>query len=146
MDITNSTRQRAMLLLFAGKDIHRLFSTLPGTGEAKDFDKAKKALNDHFLPKRNKEFETYMFRLMSQEPGETLDQFHAKLRTKAVNCEFGVMEAEIKSQIIQKTHINKLRIEALNHPAHTLEEYRKTGNFRARLIFTNFEMVIKHKN
>ena len=137
MDITDPTRQRAMLLLFAGEDIHRLFSTLPGTGEAKDFDKAKKALNDHFLPKRNKEFETYMFRLMSQEPGETLDQFHAKLRTKAVNCEFGDMEAEIKSQIIQKTHINKLRIEALNHPEHTLEEILRLGRTYENTAFQN---------
>ena len=32
---------------------------------------------------------TYLYGWTSQEPGETLDQFLAKLPAKAVNCKFG---------------------------------------------------------
>ena len=36
----NKQRRRALLLHFAGPDVHGIFSTLPNTGTAKDYEKA----------------------------------------------------------------------------------------------------------
>ena len=43
--------RRALVLHSAGKTVQEIFKTLADTGEAKDYEKAVKALNDYFIGK-----------------------------------------------------------------------------------------------
>jgi hypothetical protein len=59
-----------------------------GEGDLDLYKQASDALNDYFIPKRNKEYDIYKFRQSKQEPGESIDTYHTKLRKLAENCEF----------------------------------------------------------
>ena len=124
MDITDTKRQRALLLLLVGEEVHNLFLTLPDIGGDSDFEKAIKALDDHFLPKSNREYEIFKFRSIVQG-SDTIDQFYSKLREAATNCEFANSDSEIKSQVIQKCRSHKLRENALCNPKMTLSDILK---------------------
>ena len=100
MDITDPTRQRALLLHFSGEDVYRIFKTLPETGEAKDYKKATAAMKAYFQPQKNLEYEKYTFRQATQQVGETLDTYHTRLQQLATYCEFHNKDAEVKSQIV----------------------------------------------
>ena len=54
MNIIPDKRKRALLLTYAGEHVHGVFETLPNTGD-------DAALNAHFIPKRNAEFEVFTF-------------------------------------------------------------------------------------
>ena len=56
-----------------------------------------------FIPKRNVEYEIFVFRQAAQLSTETLDSFHARLQQLSRHCDFADKERrEIKSQVIQK--------------------------------------------
>ena len=57
----------------------------------------KRALDAHFSPKRNVEFEVYTFRLVRQKVGESIDTYQARLRALAKYCEFANLDGELKS-------------------------------------------------
>ena len=40
LDIKEDTQKRALLLHYAGSDVYDIFDTLPGTGDADDYDTA----------------------------------------------------------------------------------------------------------
>ena len=55
-----------------------------------------------------------------QEPRETLDQFHTRLRTLAQTCEFTSPDFEIEEQIIIGGASSKIRKRALRDPSFNL--------------------------
>ena len=84
MNITNANRKKALLLHYAGEEVHDMFSTLTlpppvGEGDLDLYKQASDALNDYFIPKRNKEYDIYKFRQSKQEPGESIDTYHTQL-------------------------------------------------------------------
>jgi hypothetical protein len=56
-----------------------------------------------------------------QEPRETLDQFHTRLRTLAQTCEFASPDFEIEEQIIIGGASSKIRKRALRDPSFNLQ-------------------------
>ena len=54
-------------------------------------------------------------------------QFQARLTLLSKNCDFHDTEREIKSQVIQKCHLRKIREKSLNEPNITLSEPIKYG-------------------
>ena len=78
--ITTATRKRALLLYLAGSRVREIFQHLPDVGNADDYDTAKTKLTTHFEPQKNRRYEVYRFREAKQEQGETLDQYHTRLR------------------------------------------------------------------
>ena len=114
MAIEDNTRKRAMLKHYIGEEFHMLLGTLPDSGKVDEYDKAKTALTNYFIPKKNTEYEIFFyFRQSKQEPGESFDAFYSRLRRLSVNCEFTNCDAEIKSQIIQKCLSDKVRNDGL---------------------------------
>ena len=83
---------------------------------------AKKAIDDHFSPKKNAEFEIYNFRLAKQRDGENIDAYHSRLRSLAKYCQFTDTDAEIKSHIIQTCLSTRLRRRALSEPTLTFTQ------------------------
>ena len=60
MAVTDKPRKKALLLHYAGPDVHEIFSTLTLAAEGDDvYKKACDALNSYFEPKVNKEFEIF---------------------------------------------------------------------------------------
>ena len=60
------------------ENVQNIFDTLTinsPTGSQTKYSVTLDALNEHFIPKRNLEYELFMFRSGKQENDETLDQF-----------------------------------------------------------------------
>ncbi len=80
-DIAVSVRQRrrALLLHHAGPDVQDVFSTLPDTGNADNYNAAVTALNAYFVPRVNAAYARQSFYKLSQKSGETVQQFTTRL-------------------------------------------------------------------
>lgn len=114
LNITDKKRRKAILLHYAGEEVHDIFPTLTLAQDEEDpYKQALDALDAYFVPKRNKEFDIYKFRQSKQETGETIDTFHTRLRKLAETCAFGNIDYEIKSQNIQSCSSTRLRRRAL---------------------------------
>ena len=99
----NKQRRRALLLHLAGPDVQDIFSTLPDTGDAKDYKKAVEALNAYFIPKVDVTYARHSFRQLSQAPGETTRQFATRLRRVAKDCDYGAeTDNQIRDEILCK--------------------------------------------
>ena len=123
--ISDKKRQRALLLYYVGEEVSEIFDTLPDTGD--DFETAKTKLNAYFDPKKNVEFEIFTFRQAKQNPGETMNSYHSRLRQLATTCEFTDVDKEVKSQIIQSCTSQRLRRKALRASTMTLEALLRVG-------------------
>ena len=128
LDITDKTRQRALLLHYAGEAVNTLDDTEAEEGQD-PLEKAILALTNYFEPKKNPAFEEYQFRQATQNVGEPIASYFTRLKQLAKTCEFADEDREIKSQVIQHCTSSKLRRKALSEPATTLQsllEYGKT--------------------
>ena len=108
---TDPVVKRGLLLTYVGEATNDIFDTLPTTGT--DYAAAVESLTQRFDPSTNKDMEIYEFRQITQGAGETLNEFHRRLKEKSSLCEFTNEEAEIRTQIIHKTSDNRLRRKAL---------------------------------
>ena len=129
MDITDKARQRA-LLVHVGEATNEIFETLSDTEATRDqdpFKKAHEALTKYFTPKRNREYEIYVFRQAKQESNEGIICYHTRLRQLASTCEFESVEREIETQIVQNCLSHKLRMKALGNPDLTLSQLLEAG-------------------
>ncbi len=77
-------------------------------------------MKGYFEAQRNRRYEVYTFRQAKQEQGETLDQFHTRLRTLAQTCEFSDVNFEIEQQIMVGGLSSKIRKSALKDPKYDL--------------------------
>ena len=125
-NVTNDARKRAQLLHHAGEEVFDINLALPTEG-GETYEQLKEKLNNYFAPKRNIEYEVYVFRQASQSFEETLDKFYTRLRQLAKNCEFHNAEREIKSQVIQKCLNIKVREKGLNEPEISLKDLLQFG-------------------
>ena len=108
---TDPIVKRGLLLTYEGETTNDIFDTLPNTGT--DYAAAVESLTQRFDPSTNKDMEIYEFRQITQESGETINEFYRRLKEKSSSCEFTNAEAEIRTQIIHKTSDNRLRRKAL---------------------------------
>jgi len=72
-------KSRGEVLHSAGEAVQEIVETLADTGEAKDYEKAVKALNDYFIPKVNSTYQNPLFHSMEEQDGETVAQFVTRL-------------------------------------------------------------------
>ena len=112
MDINDEERKKALLIHYAGDEVFDLLETV--TNDDKEtYEKVKSFLTAYFTPKVNTTYESFRFRKLRQESGESIDQFHIRLATQAQRCGFHDKEREILTQIIEGTSSSKLRRKAL---------------------------------
>ena len=133
LGVTNAPRKKALLLYYAGHDVHELYKTLFTDGDAADdYATAVKRLTEYFEPKKNRTYEIYHFRKMFQdEPSaeksgerETIDEFVTRLKKTATRCEFSDVQLEIKLQVIFGCTSKRVRRKALSEDL-TLDELLK---------------------
>ncbi|KAJ1192718.1 hypothetical protein NDU88_002024 [Pleurodeles waltl] len=63
----------SMLLHFVGDEKYKLFRHLQNTGAHDDYEAAVRALNEHFDPQLNPDFEKFKLRQARQREGESID-------------------------------------------------------------------------
>ena len=126
-DISDETRTKAMLLHYVGEEVFELAESL-GINDHTSLADTKATLLGYFAPRRNVEYEVYVFRQAAQLPTETLDKFHARLRQLAKNCEFADVDREVRSQIIQRCVLGKVRDKGLIHANITLLDLLTFGH------------------
>ena len=126
--IDNDTRIKAMMLHHAGETVFELSESV-GVLDTDTYAVAREKLTAYFTPRRNTEYEIFVFRQTQQLPGggETLDQFHARLLQLSKNCNFVNRDGEIRSQIIQKCAMAKIRDKGLSEADITLEQLLRYG-------------------
>jgi len=130
LNVTDNARKKALMLHLAGEAVYEIYEGLVVQEVAQDADpaidnvyvNAKRALDGHFNPKRNAEFEVYTFRKAQQHQDETIDTYHVRLRSLAKYCEFSNIDSELKSHIIQTCTSTRLRRRALSEPNMTLQQ------------------------
>ena len=106
LEITDTDRQRALLLHYAGEEVNEIYETLTDTD--KSYDSTKAALTRYFEPKKNVTFEVYAFRQLKQDDEgkknkdttETIDQYLARLTEAGLRCDFHDINRELKDQIV----------------------------------------------
>lgn len=111
--VTSAARKRALLLHCAG-EVFQIAETL--LQDEDTYEQLKTKLTAHFAPKRNVEYEVFVFRQATQQPEENLDKFYVRLKMLSKNCAFHDVDREIKSQIIQKCLLAKVRDKGLSDP------------------------------
>ena len=144
MAITDPDQKLAVLLDYAGDDVHDDYETLtiPPAAEVAEgenppegndmFSRSVVALNNHYAPQVQREYEVFTFREATQREDETLDQYVTRLCKLGATCSFPDLPAEIKSQIIQKGKSTKLRTKALADLTITLDELIAVGKAMER--------------
>ena len=70
LNITNTTRQRALLLYQVGQATQEIFDTIPENGADDDYATALATLDAYFLPKKSVDFEIFQFRQAKQRPDD----------------------------------------------------------------------------
>ena len=71
--ITDTKRQRALLLYTAGPRVREIFKQIPNNGDENNFNTAKEKLTEYFQPQTNRRYEVYRFRQTKQNQEESLD-------------------------------------------------------------------------
>ena len=125
--MTDPKWKRALLLYQAGQRVREIFRQLQDTGTESDYDTAKTKLQEYFEPQQNRRYAVYQFRQAKQEPEETLDQFHTKLRSLAQTCAFHDVDFEIEQQIITAGTSSRIRKRALRDPTYDLKSILLDG-------------------
>ena len=74
------------MLHFREAELYDLFKHLPNTGGEMGFDASVEALNRHFYPQLNPDYERLQLQQAHQTEDETIDMFYARLRRLASTC------------------------------------------------------------
>jgi len=89
--IEDENKKKATFLSLIGSKTYGLLRSLatPDKPKDKDFASLTKLLKDHLSPAPLEIAETYRFHQRNQQPGETVNQFIATLRSLSEHCNFG---------------------------------------------------------
>ena len=92
-----------MLLHLAGPDVQEIFTTVTETGDATNYASAVEALNTYSEPQVNSAFTRQTFHRITQNPGETVQQFVTRVRKAAKDCDFGTdTDNQIRDTVLKK--------------------------------------------
>ena len=96
----------------AVQDIFFTLELLEGEEGETVYEITKRTLTQHFTPHSNIPYERHVFRSMSQQTSESVEQFISRLRIQAETCEFGdrvAVNEQIPDQVIDKCLSHSLR-------------------------------------
>ena len=119
-NIEDDKQKKAILLTFVGKEVNDIIDELPSeqtTPEKNEthFDKLILAVQNHFNPENNTEYNRFIFR-KKKNPTPNIEDFHRELKEAAAMCRFTDRNAEIKSQLITGCLSEKVCQKGLMNP------------------------------
>ena len=132
MNIDNPDRKKAILLHFAGPEVHEIFDNLPAPNQGmgphpNEYQQCVTALTTYFNPQSNVTFNEYQFRKMRQHESEDIEDFYTRLKQQAALCEFHDADHEIRAQVIQGCKNSQLRRKALENNDLNLQQIITKG-------------------
>lgn len=100
--ITDPVEKKDALIIYGSTEVARLEKSLPNPDDGNTYEKLRTKLNNHYLPKKNKHHARYQFLKLRRNQGESTSSYVARLREKAIDCEFGnTHDDKILEHIIQ---------------------------------------------
>ena len=99
------------------------------------FDKLVLAVQNHFNPENNTEYNRFIFR--KKNPTPNIEDFHRELKEAAVMCRFTDRNAEIKSQLITGCLSDKSSPKGTDEPKHAPRRSNKLWQNDRNHIQTN---------
>lgn len=119
-------RQVPLLISSIGPAAYKLLKGLvaPDVPSQKTLGDLAEAMKNHYKGKRNLTVERFKFRRMQQKSSESVNEFLARLRMQAVECEFGNLNEALREQFIQGV-CNEGMQKRLLHEEKDLEETLK---------------------
>lgn len=144
INVTDLQRKKASLLHYGGEQVFDVHSTLDITprditplnaaqGAPRVLEDAYqasvRALNEYFNPRKNTDFDIFLFRQAQQYEGESIDAFHTRLQQLANNCGWNGAEKskEVKAQIMLGCSSTDLRRKVLEKPTLSLDQVVSKG-------------------
>ena len=96
--VADKLQKRGLLLHIAGPGDREIFKTYPDEvkGDAKEFDKVMTCLSNHFEVKKNALLARQKLLASKPNPGETINNFVARLKSLAEHCYYS---KEIDNQV-----------------------------------------------
>ena len=79
-------------------------------------------MTHYFEPDKNRIYQVYLFRQVTQQSTESMDEFHTRLRRLAKYCEFTDIDFEIKMQIVCNGTSTRIRKRTLRDPGYSLKD------------------------
>lgn len=129
LNITDDKQKLALLLNYIGEEAYDIYDNLLVRDSDETLNNAIDIFDKHFNPKKNVEYEVYLFRKLKQNEGETIHQFYVRVKQQANRCDFNTrIEQEIKQQLILSRCNNKLRKYAFKNTELTLQEFLTYAN------------------
>ena len=118
---------KAMMLHHTGETVVELSESV-GVLDTDTYAVAREKLTAYSTPRHNTEYEIFVFRHTQQLPcgDETLNLFQACLQHLSKNCNFANKNGEIRSQIIHKCAMTKIKEMGLSEADITLEQSIET--------------------
>lgn len=136
MDQKTQNIQVATFMSSIGVDAATIFNTFACTAqELASLDAIKLRFKNYFTPKTNVTYERYQFNRMTQQDGETFDEFLTKAKAQSAKCEFGTLhDSLLRDKIIIGIRSESLREQLLADDDSTLD--RVTNKCRATELAT----------
>lgn len=115
--ITEATKKKDGLLIYGGDDLIDIDEAIPDpekTDDDNDYTLLIKKLDDHFLPKHNKDFARFQLNELKQNDQERLADYYARIRQVTKKCDYGTHETgAIRDHLIRTMLNDKLRAKAI---------------------------------
>ena len=119
--ISEPEDKKDAMLIYGGAEIRRLEKSLQDPIEGDIYSKLKGKLDNYYAPKKNAHYARYLFLKMKPHHEESTVAYAARLREKAVNCDFHDVNKRILEHIIQTTDNAEL-IRKVIHKKWTLQQ------------------------
>ena len=117
--ISNTQDRIDALHIYGGEQIRELIESLesvhtPSSAELQnEYEKIIAKLDNHFIPMVNPDCARSKLEKMCQKEGESVAQYHVRLRLQVAKCGFTDPDDVIRSKILQTMRDKKLRREAM---------------------------------
>ena len=119
--ISHAEDMKDAMLIYGGVEIRRLEKSLQDPKDGSVYAKLKSKLNNYFSPQKNVHYARYLFLKTKQLTGESTVSNAARLREKALKCDFHDCDERILEHIIQTTTNSELVRQVL-HKQWTLQQ------------------------
>lgn len=117
--ISNTQDRIDALYIYGGEQIWELIETLesvptPSSAEqSNEYKKIIAKLDNHFIPMVNPDCTRSKLEKMCQNEGESVAQYHVRLRLQVAKCAFTDPDDAVRSKILQSMRNKKLHREAM---------------------------------
>ncbi|KAL9972245.1 hypothetical protein ACROYT_G018516 [Oculina patagonica] len=116
--LTDPELKKDGLIIYGGPQIADLEESLPELPpqEADDaYSLLIRKLDKNFLPRKNKDYARFKFGNLSQEAGENMAKYYARLREIATKCEFSDEDDAIRDHLIKTMNNKRIRVKTIRN-------------------------------